>query len=235
MFRRHFAVPIMLETAPILALETSGRRGSVALQLPHGGVDQIDIETDQSTAQMLVACMSTLLKGHGLAAGDVSTLGVTTGPGSFTGLRIGVTAAKTFAYVTGCRVIGVNTLEVLARQSNVTDARIWTLLDAQRGQVVAAAWRHRAGVWKRETAEQIWEPAAWFSALQDGDRATGGGLERLAELPDGLTRVPADLWEPRAETVARMAGEGREAIHDLASLVPHYHRRSAAQEKGARG
>jgi tRNA threonylcarbamoyl adenosine modification protein YeaZ len=69
---------------------------------------------------------------------SINLVVVAVGPGSFTGLRIGVTTAKTLAYAVGAEVIGVNTLAVIASQAPRSDTPLWVVIDAQRGELFAA-------------------------------------------------------------------------------------------------
>src|SRR5690606_6005893 len=102
----------------ILAFETSGLLGSVALLETAEGkvVSAVERETpaDQRTARSLLPTTHRLLSDHGWRPADVELIAVTTGPGSFTGLRIGVVGAKTFAYAVGAKLVGVHTLAALA-------------------------------------------------------------------------------------------------------------------------
>src|SRR6185369_14233589 len=108
----------MAQSKRIIAIETSGRHGSVAAL---GGdadaappIGQIVLTAEQRTAQALAPSLKQLLAAVGWSPKDVEMVAVAIGPGSFTGLRIGVTTAKAFAYAVGAEVIGVNTLCALA-------------------------------------------------------------------------------------------------------------------------
>ncbi|HEX5471854.1 MAG TPA: tRNA (adenosine(37)-N6)-threonylcarbamoyltransferase complex dimerization subunit type 1 TsaB, partial [Lacipirellulaceae bacterium] len=98
----------------ILAIETSGRHGSVATLGGEVGearlVGQLALTGDQRTAQSLAPAMQQLLAAAQWTPESLDLVAVTVGPGSFTGLRIGVTTAKAFAYAVGADIIRVNTL-----------------------------------------------------------------------------------------------------------------------------
>src|SRR5437773_12166637 len=98
----------------VLALETSGTAGSVAVLDDEQLLTAVALDPAQRTARTLAPAIRDVLKHVGWAPTDVQLVAVTAGPGSFTGLRLGVTTAKTFAYAAGCEVLGVNTLEVIA-------------------------------------------------------------------------------------------------------------------------
>src|SRR5687768_6416743 len=107
----------------ILALETSGRSGSVAALIGQvvpvrtRVIGQQALDDHQRNAQSLAPAIRSLLDVAGWRPADVQLVAVTAGPGSFTGLRVGVTTAKVFAYATSAAVLGVDTLEVIAQQA----------------------------------------------------------------------------------------------------------------------
>jgi tRNA threonylcarbamoyladenosine biosynthesis protein TsaB len=226
----------------ILAIETSGRHGSVAALWGAADesrlVGQLELRHDQRTAQTLVPAMDELLKQAAWAPDAIDLVAVAVGPGSFTGLRIGVTAAKTFAYAVGADVIGVNTLEVIAAQAPVSAAPLWTVTDAQRQELFAGKFVVGDSdklQTERETTIVPW--VKWLTALQPGDRVTGPALSRLVvQLPPGVELVREEFWQPMAEAVGRIAWQSYQAGRrdDVWKLVPQYYRSSAAEEKAAR-
>ena len=223
----------------ILALETSGLSGSVALFDDAGAVlHAVGLKPGQRSAQALAPAIQNVLHESGWRTGDVEGIAVTAGPGSFTGLRIGVTTAKTLAYALNASLLGVNSLDVLAWAVPVIDARLWAVLDAHRGQLFAAAYRTDSdGRWRREdpTSEcSLPTVDDWLAQLQPGTLVTGPVLVRLANrLPAGVAAVPDELWQLQAASVAQLAStqfaQGRR--DDVWNLVPYYGRLSAAEEK----
>jgi tRNA threonylcarbamoyladenosine biosynthesis protein TsaB len=129
----------------ILAIESSGRESSVAALDGDGDDAQLIKETLLTgrgrTAEALAPTLKGLFDAVGWSAGAIELIAVTVGPGSFTGLRIGVTTAKTLAYAVGADVIGVNTLAVLAEQVADAVGPLWAVIDAQRHELFAAQFR----------------------------------------------------------------------------------------------
>lgn len=223
----------------ILALETSGLSGSVALFDDAGAnLHAVALKSGQRSAQALAPAIHHVLREAGWRANDVEGVAVTAGPGSFTGLRIGVTTAKTLAYALNASLLGVNSLDVLAWAVPASSTRLWAVLDAHRGQLFAAAYRNDSdGRWRREdpTSEcSLPTVDDWLDQLQPGDVANGPILSRLAHrLPSGVVAVSDELRQPQAACVAQLASElfaqGRR--DDIWNLVPFYGRLSAAEEK----
>src|SRR5687768_13624521 len=124
----------------ILALETSGKAGSVAVADGPRLIDQLELNRDRRSAQSLAAGIRTLLDAIGWRIAEIELVAVTIGPGSFTGLRVGVVTAKTLAYTLGARIIGAGTLDVIAAQARCAESHLAAAIDAQRGQVFAATF-----------------------------------------------------------------------------------------------
>jgi tRNA threonylcarbamoyladenosine biosynthesis protein TsaB len=226
-------------TKAILAIETSGRYGSAAILLADPGgvrcVNQIALTGDERTAQALAPAIQTLLRKSDWSPRSVDLVAVAVGPGSFTGLRIGVTTAKAFAYAAEAEILGVNTLEVLAMQAAVRNASLWAILDAQRQELFAAKFLvDKNGEPQIEREASIIAREAWLTELKPADQVTGPPLNRLGErLPPHVQTTSPTLWQPMAEAVGHLAWEkyrsGRR--DDFWQLVPQYYRASAAEEK----
>jgi tRNA threonylcarbamoyladenosine biosynthesis protein TsaB len=223
----------------ILAIETSGRHGSVAILLAAADrvrcLNQIALSDDERTAQSLAPAIQKLLHKSDWSPRTVDLVAVTVGPGSFTGLRIGVTTAKAFAYAAEAELLGVNTLEVLAAQAAANDTSLWAILDAQRQELFAAKFLiPKNGEQRIERETLIISREAWLSELKSGDQVTGPPLNRLGErLPPHVQITPQTLWQPMAEAVGHLAWAKYRAGErdDLWQLVPQYYRASAAEEK----
>jgi tRNA threonylcarbamoyladenosine biosynthesis protein TsaB len=217
----------------IVAIETSGRFGSVAALTGEGSdvslVSQSTLGGDQRTAQALAPALHELLEQIGWTPSSIQLVAVTVGPGSFTGLRIGVTTAKTICYAVGAEVIGVNTLAAMAAQAPKESLPLWTILDAQREELFVAKF-HDGSL----GATAIVARDSWLAQLQPGDRVCGPPLRSLgALLPPGVIMVPIDCWQPMAAAVGHVGWQGYRSGRrdDVWQLLPQYYRASAAEEK----
>jgi tRNA threonylcarbamoyladenosine biosynthesis protein TsaB len=220
----------------LLALETSGMSGSVAVLEPPGSPLVVPLEPSQRSARALAPAMREALCRAGWQPNDVEVVAVTSGPGSFTGLRIGVTTAKALCYALGAKLTAVDTLDVLARQARDVAGfdRLHTVLDAHRNELFAASFRRQDDRWLRAEPTHLVGVEAWLASLQAGDAVTGQVVTKLlARLPSGVGTVAASMRGPTAGAVAELAADlfaaGRR--DDPWTLVPWYGRLAAAEEK----
>ena len=214
-----------------LAIETADRYGSIAVAQVSGSQLKLlgsqDLPHTVRSAQSLAPAIQGLLTEHGLTGSSISTVAVAVGPGSFTGLRVGVATAKAFAYATGAGVIGVNTLDALA-SGQTSGARLWTALDAHRGELFASL---RTGSAPPDaTPPQRILREDFIPGLQTGDHVVGPVVDSLdLENAEG---VSSDTRDPNAQGVLQVAQEKWQAGEwdDVYQLVPQYYRASAAEE-----
>src|SRR5690348_2128896 len=126
----------------LLAVDTSGPNGSVALARVSGPKEEIEtIEvvdlTGGTFSAQLVPQIGAMLAKHGLAKSDLVGLVAASGPGSFTGLRVGLAAVKALAEVLNKPIAAVSLLEAIARNGEA-EARLYSALNAGRGEVYVA-------------------------------------------------------------------------------------------------
>ena len=219
----------------ILALETTNWIGSVAAMTDGKLLLELELNPQQRTAQSLPSGIETLLERVGWKPADVQLIALTIGPGSFTGLRIGVTMAKTFAYSVGAEVLGVNTLETIAQAAPADVSALTAVIDAQRDDVVVRTFsRGPEGFFLPEGDQQLISIDRWLQDLPTGMAVTGPALAKLASrLPAHVTALEEKYWTPRAAMVAQLAHRQYTAGRrdDLWTLSPQYSRQSAAEEK----
>jgi len=221
----------------ILALETTERIGSVALADAGAVIAANDLPSDQRSAQSLAPAVRELLATAQWKPADVDLVAVSRGPGSFTGVRVGITMAKTFAYASEARTWGVDTLEALALRAAHLAARFHVAIDAQRGDVVVRGFEVDSEGWPRPLDEpRLVGARAWLAELPPGSVVSGPVLRKLKDaFPEGVRITPAEAWRVTATEVARLAArDGGQAADDSPwTLRPCYSRPSAAEEKWA--
>lgn len=226
----------------VLALETSDRIGSLAVLTASGDTARTELAStlppEQRSAQSLLPSIKSLLEQADWKAADLDLIAVTTGPGSFTGLRIGVTAAKTLAYATGAELVEVHTLAAMALGVSNRWKRLWTVIDAQRRELFVAKFCANDGGEQTLSSEipetRILAVENWLEELKPEDWVCGPPLKNFADqIPAGVKVADQACWQPTAEQVGQLgiaAYKTGQAV-DAIQLVPRYYRKSAAEEK----
>ncbi|MDY0165457.1 MAG: tRNA (adenosine(37)-N6)-threonylcarbamoyltransferase complex dimerization subunit type 1 TsaB [Thermoguttaceae bacterium] len=219
----------------ILALETSEKVATVAVAEDSRLLATQPCDPAMRSAQSLVPGIQQLLHTAQWQPRQVDLVAVSIGPGSFTGLRVGVVAAKVFAYAVGAEVLGVDTLEAIAAGAPPEAERFWTAVDAQRGQWVVREFRRSADEWPGPVGPaELVDAEPWLAGLPEDTVITGPVLHKAAaQLPKHVRPLAAELWPPTAKAVAVLAARDYDAGRrdDLWTLAPRYSRPSAAEEK----
>ncbi|MDA8123202.1 MAG: tRNA (adenosine(37)-N6)-threonylcarbamoyltransferase complex dimerization subunit type 1 TsaB [Deltaproteobacteria bacterium] len=225
----------------ILAIETATPHGSVALVSEGKVLSEISLPCGRQASATVLSAVSDLLRETGRGPGDITRVAVSAGPGSFTGLRVGMAAAKGFCFGWGVPIVPVPTLHALAMRFPVEGVSICPVLDARKQELYAALFRREGGEWKRLSPDAAISPEALPGTLPEGrvffcgDGAIPFGPLFRDRLGDRATFAPEGEGLPSASTVglfaARLARQG--AAADIRSLVPAYLRRSEA-ENGTR-
>ncbi len=185
----------------------------------------------------LIPRIGDLLRQAGLTVLDLKVVAVGLGPGSYTGLRIGLTAARTLAYAAGATLLGLDSLEGWARTAPPEAVRVHVVADAQRDDVYAADFVRSSPDQPLQLliASRIESIASWSQRLDGQACIVGPGLESsriMAAIP-GDARIAAPSSGPGRtlallEMARQLHADGR--IDDLWTLEPNYLRRSAAEE-----
>ncbi|UUO05436.1 tRNA (adenosine(37)-N6)-threonylcarbamoyltransferase complex dimerization subunit type 1 TsaB [Blastopirellula sp. J2-11] len=218
----------------LLALETSLRQSSFALLEGDQLLRQVELDPALRTAAALTPALEEAFRNVDWSPGQIELIAVSHGPGSFTGLRIGVATAKALAYVAQAEVLGIDTLRVIAAQSPADVHTVQTIIDAQRQEVFAAKYQRQESIWNGDDLPEIVEIDAWIASLQPGDCVSGTALAKLREeIPSGVEVLPERCWRPMAATVGQLAWTDYQsgARGDHWNLAPQYYRKSAAEEK----
>ena len=221
-----------------LAIDTSTEQSIIAVVNGVGKLLDSCMDTGRRHGRDLIPRLKSILASAGVVPGELEAIGVGLGPGSYTGTRVGVTAAKTLAYATGAALIGLDSLEAVGRDAPADATRVWVIADAQRGEVyVAELHRAAAGEPLTPAAETRIEPlTSWAAGLKAGSVVLGPALD----LPRIRSSISAAFLPPSGTAsypLGRVLIEmTREAIaagrRDSAWLLePRYLRRSAAEDQ----
>ncbi len=162
----------------ILGIETSGPGGGVALARDGETVDEVPLDRGLTHGRNLVPALQTLLDRAGLSPQDLDLIAVNQGPGSHTGLRVGLTAARTLAYVLGKPCIGVRAVEALCARAPADAPAVVAAIDARMNRVYGGVFR--GGTWTEAPALRPAEDLA--GATPEGAYLTGTGAEVLGTL-----------------------------------------------------
>lgn len=228
-----------------LAVETSGRVGSVAL----GRGDTIVCESSFSGFMRhnaeLFDVMDGLLSKVNIAPGHIDRLYITSGPGSFTGIRIAVTLSKMMAYAVNTQIVAVDTLDALAQnaadyctQTGSSLTRAACILDAKQGRFFAALYERNGDQWEKLLPSTLLYPEELMARIYKDNihvGLLGEGLTYYADRFSGPLTCPIDeaFWPVTARGVyavgQKMAQLGQ--FSDPYTLLPAYIRKPDAVEK----
>jgi tRNA threonylcarbamoyladenosine biosynthesis protein TsaB len=224
----------------ILAMDTATPCSAVALTLgtrKNGKVlASLSLTGNVTHSRRLFTAIDYLMKGAEVDWPAIAGIGVSLGPGSFTGLRIGMATAKGLATAAGKPLLGVSTLDSLAARC-VSSSLICAVLDARKKEVYAAFYRRNDnGFSERISDMMVITPEKLAGIIREpvllvGDGAVVYGEQFRKLLGQNVSFVPSQLHEPSASSLGMLAGEMFEAGEqlDLADAVPIYIRSSDAE------
>jgi len=221
----------------ILTLETSGLTGSIALWRD-GEITQRSLATaGRRHAQSLTLEIHDLLAELQMPIRTLDVIAVSLGPGSFTGLRVGVVCAKTLGYALGCRVLGIETFAAIAQQAPADESRLHIVSDAQRGDLFHQIYERQQDGWQPITELTIVPGEEWSRSLTTNDVVAGPGVAKLAAEAT-VARLSNESWsrEPTATGLCQAAlpRSERGESDNIWTLAPIYLRPSAAEEQWAK-
>ena len=187
-------------------------------------------------ARLLVPAVHESLLKFDWQPADIDVVSVSIGPGSFTGLRVGVVFAKTFAWINNAKLVAVDTLQGLAQRIAPADSDITVISDAQRGDVFVNSYYHltqQEAVQPRNTV-RIENLETFVNTIPAGNLLTGPAVLKFRDqLSPSFAIATDDMLEPRASALLPATRESiaRSNWSDHDSLEPVYLRRSYAEEK----
>ena len=218
-----------------LAIDTATKVCTVALCREQEILAEYTINMGMTHSEGLLPQLEQLFQRTGVEKKEIGLLAVSMGPGSFTGLRIGLATAEAMAYAWQCCLHGVDTLKALAYNIPLEGVVLSPVLDAQKGNFYQALYEWRAGklvelapvavVSKQQALERL--------ALPKMPALLLGECGRLAQdLPGWVKEAPSALRMPKASSVAlaALAEFDPQADKKIFGLEPYYIRRSEAEE-----
>jgi tRNA threonylcarbamoyladenosine biosynthesis protein TsaB len=247
----------MIQKPLILAVETSGRLGSVAIALGDEILGEVAFSGPMKHSEELFPAISGLLGRFSRKPHEIEHIYISAGPGSFTGLRIAATLAKTMHLANAAKIVAVDTLDVIAanvwdylneRNTKTKVEYIATILDAKRSQFFIAVYQRNTSHETRSTKHGIWKkifPDSLMTASQFLEQFGGKG-EPIWLLGEGLVyykdKFKAEgvfflderYWPPKAAKVHLLGWEKALAnqFADPLTLQPTYLQRPDVKEKG---
>ena len=220
----------------ILALDTAAKSCSVAVTVDASLAAEITTLKDQTHSKHLMQLIHSALEIAGLGVTDLDGLAVTIGPGSFTGLRIGISTIKGIAHALDKPVVAISSLHALAWQCAETSYLICPLLDARKGEVYCATYQFDKDRLIQKSSARVMIPEAVVADIQTPCVFIGPGAQLYRQLiEDELAGrahfVPESQNILRASSVAFLSMPRFEAddFDEIAGLVPHYIRKSDAE------
>ena len=230
----------------ILALDTSGLVVSAAVVEDGSLITETFLHYQKTHSQTLLPIVADMLAQIETDVSDMDVLALAVGPGSFTGLRIGVCTVKGLSMPTDIPVAPVPTLDALAYTCGLFDGLVCPIMDARRDQVYTALYRTGGGDIREKLNEDAALPVAELcdrlSEYNQPVLFTGDGVDVYMDtireiMGDSACFAPPAQRLQRAASVAylgmKMASEGRLIPHG--ELAPHYIRKSQAEQRYGRG
>lgn len=193
----------------VLGIETSTMTGSVALMEDHRLISEYILNMKATHSVRLMPAIDMLLRNAGINKSEINCIAISIGPGSFTGLRIGLATAKGLAMGLNVPLVGVPTLDALAWNVPYSTYQICTVLDARKKEVYTALFRYEGNKLLRLTPYQVMPPLVVLEGIREKTILVGDGTEVYREiflnaLGELAIFVPNVQNLPRASIIAEI-------------------------------
>jgi tRNA threonylcarbamoyladenosine biosynthesis protein TsaB len=219
----------------VLAVETSTLKGSIALLQDDRALVEFSLQVEETHSSQLLPAIEYVLEISGVTPGEIDAFAVAAGPGSFTGLRIGMAAMKGLAAATEKPIVGVSTLEAMAWNFPFSQNPLCPMIDARMKEVYCAWFRFEAGTIRRLAEDRAVAPEKVIEDVKEPCIFFGSGAlryrQRLLEaLGERALFPPEEIMGARASLVGLLALKRLRAgeSDDLASIEPSYIRHAQA-------
>ena len=229
------AVPSLASEAKVLLLETSGSSGIVALGFGSTIVAHRVLEIAKKHVSDMAPAIAEMLKECGWEAKNLDAIATGIGPGSYTGLRIGLMSARTLAMMTGARLLGISTFEIFAQHClDVGHAKVEIIADAQQDKIYAQHFENNNSQLISASELKIVSTAEWVANRDISFAIAGPGVPKVTPLvPANQGMVVEQSGDINKESFLALALKKLFSHHsdDPLSLQPLYLRRSSAEEQ----
>ena len=222
----------------VLGVDTATQSCSVAVIDDDAVLAESTLTGDETHSRHLLSLVDTVMGRAKLIPAQLDGFAVCVGPGSFTGLRIGIASVKGLAYALNKPVVGVSSLKTLAWQCQKTSHLICPLIDARKQEVYFGRYRYHNGALKVQGREQVASPAEAVRDIREPTVFIGNGAElyrdllssKLGELAHFVSG-PQQIIQAAAIARLSLSRFFSQRTDDIHSLVPQYIRRSDAELK----
>jgi tRNA threonylcarbamoyladenosine biosynthesis protein TsaB len=229
------AVPSLASEAKVLLLETSGSSGIVALAFGSNIVSHRVLEIAKKHVSDMAPAIAEMLKECGWEAKNLDAIATGIGPGSYTGLRIGLMSSRTLSMMTGARLLGISTFEILAQHFlEVGHAKVEIIADAQQDKIYAQHFENNNSQLISASELKIVSTAEWVANRDISFAIAGPGVPKVIPLvPANQGMVVEQSGDINKESFLALALKKLFSHHsdDPLSLQPLYLRRSSAEEQ----
>jgi tRNA threonylcarbamoyladenosine biosynthesis protein TsaB len=222
----------------LLSIDTASVTADVAVTEGDTLLSEITVARMETHSRHLMDMIDTALAMAGVSLQEMDGFSYTRGPGSFTGLRIGLSVIKGLAFSLGKPLVGVSCLDVLACQSMASDRLICAMMDARNKEVYCARYRYLEGKLLPVVPEAVLSPEEAVEGITEPCLLTGEGAERYRLLYEDLLGEKVRFSHPlagipRAVTVARLGLDrfAENKIEDIQSVSPVYLRKAFAESR----
>lgn len=196
----------------ILGIDTTTRFLSLGIY-DRGRICEYNVDLERRHSKLLVVVIKRALAGIGLDIRDIGYFACGIGPGSFTGIRVGVAAMKGFSFALHKPLIGISTLDILARNANLQAGQKTVIpsIDAKRGLIYCSAYKSKNGVLKKVMPYMLLTEDEFIAKVPAGSVILGDAIalykEKITRKIKGAVILEKDYWFPQGRKVIELALE----------------------------
>lgn len=219
----------------ILGIDTSTNVGSVAIYSDvKGTLGEISININKTHSENIMVMIDTLFQLTGTTINDIDKIAVSIGPGSFTGIRIGVAVAKGLASATNCKIVGINELDIIAGNSSNNDCFICPIIDARKERGYFSLFKYENNILKQTEEYEVGELKEFLEKTKNLKTLyLGDGALKYKSLISEIAKENALFAEkslslPRASVLCELSIDKEDNLY---TLEPIYLSKSQAERE----